>query len=134
MVITLIVVALSFSVLNMVNKQVQAVSYQYALNHEIKELKTALSLDFLNHSEVILVDNSQIIFKSPVSKKEYNHHGLVITREQDSFNIPVKQVVAWLKGKPVTAGKIDAVEIEYEYADIVSKLFVYRSNSCLDNF
>ena len=129
LIITVIVVGLAFSVLNLVQKQMSQIQDGFAGNDERNRLKHALWRDFGTYSRIYYQETSnQLICESPTEKITYEFQENLVVRALDSFRIGRHVPAYYFLGKSQTSGEVDALEIKmFEKGN--SPLFVYKTNT-----
>ena len=129
LIITVIVVGLAFSVLNLVQKQMSQIQDGFAGNGERNRLKHALWRDFGTYSRIYYQETSnQLICESPTEKITYEFQENLVVRALDSFRIGRHVPAYYFLGKSQTSGEVDALEIKmFEKGN--SPLFVYKTNT-----
>ena len=129
LIITVIVVGLAFSVLNLVQKQMSQIQDGFAGNGERNRLKHALWRDFGTYSRIYYQETSnQLICESPTEKITYEFQENLVVRALDSFRIGRHVPAYYFLGKSQTSGEVDALEIKI-FETENSPLFVYKTNT-----
>lgn len=129
MIITVIVVGLAFTVLNLVTKQITVIQKNYNRSTELAFFKQRIWLDFNANNEIVFneVDN-QLILKSDLNLVYYNFKEDYILRNSDTLKVNVKIEKLLFQGKEVTKGYIDAISfLELKETDD-SHFFVFKDN------
>lgn len=128
--ITTLVVGLSYSVLNLVQQQMNGMGDHYDKKAEMNRLKQALWLDFNLCDRVYIQDrNSQLVFDAPTRNGSYVFLQDRIIRQQDTFYIGNYGKQFYFENSSVTIGELDAILLNSELETQNSELFIYKSNS-----
>ena len=129
LIITVIVVGLAFSILNLVQKQMSTIQDGFAENGDRNRLKHALWRDFGTYSRIYYQETSnQLICESPTEKVTYEFQQNLVVRALDSFRIGKHTPACFFLGKSQTSGEVDALEIRtFESGN--NSLFVYKTNT-----
>ncbi len=126
MVITTIVVALVFAVLNLVRRQTGTISQNYTEAVEKDKLFTSLWIDFHSFEQIrasVIKNGQKLQFINPDRKVSYFIYKDRIIKGKDTFP-PIGKITYFGEGKNVRQGKVDAVQLGDK-----SKYFVFRTNA-----
>jgi Tfp pilus assembly protein PilV len=129
MIITVIVVGLAFTVLNLVKKQVVTIQNNFQASSQMTLLKQHLWVDFSRHSQITFDPNSRyLVLHSQTDSTFYKFTDENIISEQDTFEIKVAINKVLFQGKPVSSGNIDAISINEISETDGSNIFVFKKN------
>lgn len=128
--LTAVVVAMAFSVLSLVQRQMKGMEENFAKDTGLELLEQALWLDFNRYRVVSFNPSSdEIHFRTELDSVYYQLHENRVIKYPDTFNIrfPVKKF--YRDGREVTGGIIDALQLETSSDTIGNrKLFVFKKN------
>lgn len=127
--LTIIVVGLAFTVLNLVQKQMGDIQIGFEGNSEKNRLKQVLWRDFRTYSRVYYnSDANQLICENPRERVSYEFQENHVIRALDSFNVNIKSTSGYFIGKNIVSGEVDALELELDDAKETSML-IYKINT-----
>ena len=129
MIITLIVVGLAFTVLNLVKKQIHTIQRNYNRTSELAFFKQRIWLDFNNYSHINFDSKSnQLILKSETDSIFYNFNQEYILRNTDTLKTKVQIEKLCFEGTNVNSGRIDAISFIEKKEASDSHFFVFKKN------
>ncbi|WP_025741258.1 PulJ/GspJ family protein [Aquimarina pacifica] len=128
-VISAIVAGLAFSVLNIVQRNMQTIGANYEYQEQIQGLEVALTIDFNDFTSVKWnpVEN-QLIMSSPINQRVYLFTNDSISTEINTFDVRIKEKVFYFEGKSVNSGDIDAVKLIFDNTREAHRVFVSKHN------
>ena len=127
--LTSIVVGLAFTVLGLVQKQIEAMQVNFNNTLELNKLETQLWLDFHRFPSIRLnASDGKLLLKNELDSVSYTLSEAFIIREKDSFSIELKNKYFYFDGKPVTTNSIDAMKLITTKAFQNRELFIYVDN------
>lgn len=126
-VITLLVVGMAFSVLNLVQKQMTGIAFNLNKSTQLDLLEQSLWLDF-NRYEIIHSTNDELLFKNEIDSIKYHIQDDLIIKDIDTFSIQIDGFEKFLDGKKISSGIIDALKITVNKDSQNKTLFVYKNN------
>ncbi|WP_394973717.1 hypothetical protein [uncultured Croceitalea sp.] len=126
--LTVIVVGLAFSILSLVQKQMNTAKDNFETKTELNQLKQALWRDFRTFTEINF-QNEQLTLKNEINQVNYNFVNDYIIRKTDTFYIRLNQKQLYFDGEVVTSGIVNALVLETSKAAGGKKIFVYRENA-----
>ncbi len=130
LVITVIVVGLAFSVLQLVQKQMGAIGTNYQNTSELNLLRQALWIDFNTYPYLYYDENTQVLrCENGLDFKEYTFTKEWVLREKDTFDLPLKTPLLFVDGKEVSGGSIDALRLSTSKELGNKQLFVHQKNA-----
>jgi len=110
MIITVIVVGLAFSVLNLVQRQIRSIEKNFRKTTELSLLEQQLWQDFNQHSTVIYsVD--KITLQSDLDTIIYAFTPQYSLRDNDTISAKLKVDKIYYEGREVKSGLIDAISL-----------------------
>jgi hypothetical protein len=129
MIITVIVVGLAFTVLDLVRKQINAIQKNYNRTTELAFFKQRIWLDFNKNNDIIYnaIEN-QVVLKSDFDTISYNFKDDIVIRNKDTLNTKVKIEKIFFKGIEIKQGIIDAISFLEEKEASDSKFIVFKNN------
>lgn len=129
MIISTIVVGLAFSVLGIVQKNMNTIAVNYDHRSELASFEVALSLDFSKYTEIQWNKKEQIlVFRSPIAEKQYHFETDSIYNDENTFLLKHKDILWYYEGSEVQTGNIDAIKIQFENTAPLYQMFVYKYN------
>ena len=130
LVITVIVIGLAFSVLNLVQKQITGIGENFGQRTEVNLLRQAFWIDFNKYSEVTYdAQNDVIRCKNEVGGIQYQFNDNTIIREVDTLRISISDKTFYFDGNEVFSGEIDAIRIISAKEEGAKVIFVYKNNT-----
>ncbi|MEM9650262.1 MAG: hypothetical protein AAF969_17430 [Bacteroidota bacterium] len=128
--LTVIVVGLAFSVLNLVQRQMSGIESNYARNTAFDQLKQSLWVDFHQHEDAWYTPkNNVLLFENEMKSVTYELHKDYVVKQQDTFQLEIADIKLWLHGHERTAGEMDALELTLSKAHGKQQLFVFKKNA-----
>jgi hypothetical protein len=129
MIITVIVVGLAFTVLDLVRKQINAIQKNYNRTTELAFFKQKIWLDFNKNNDIIYnaIEN-QVVLKSDFDTISYNFKDDIVIRNKDTLNTKVKIEKIFFQGIEIKQGIIDAISFLEEKEASDSKFIVFKNN------
>lgn len=130
LVITLIVIGLAFSVLNLVQKQMNGINQNYEKSTELNLLRQAFWIDFNTYSKVTYdAENDILRCENEVGGLQYQFNEDVIIRDKDTLKIVITEKKFYFDGNEVSSGEIDALKITSAKKEGAKVIFVYKNNT-----
>ncbi len=128
--LTTLIVGAAFSVLQLVQGQMQSIATNYEKQTRVNLLQQSLWLDF-NRCEAVWYDASQqqLFFKNENETVTYQWVATKILRETDTFYIKTKEFQVFFQGDPVPQGEIDAIDFTTDKQSGTKRLFIYKTNA-----
>jgi len=130
LVITLIVVALAFAMLNLVQKQMGGIEKNYENGTTIQQLRQALWIDFTKYAELRYdPENSKLYCSNEMHEGVvYTFEDTFVLRASDTLAIPIGAKVFYFDGLEVAGGTIDAMQLRIGMEANEKTIFVYKNN------
>lgn len=130
--LTVVVVGLAFSVLNLVQQQMNSSRQNYQRTTELNLLKQALWRDFRTYQYLNFnVDNEQLHLTNEIDAIRYVFFEDYVVRQQDTFKIDLAAKTFYFDGEAVTDGPVDAIQLETNKKSGQKHVFVYRENAAV---
>lgn len=126
LVISSIVISLTFIVLGLVQKQITQIQKGYQNQQEILLLKRVLLKDMNTHQVFFNAKKNCLIFLSPLDTIQYGFKHNYIVREIDTFKLKIKEKQFRLDNSLVKSGWIDAMQLEFDQTFTSKKVFIYK--------
>ena len=128
--ITTIVVGMAFSVLRLVQHQMQGIGANFQRNTELNLLRQRLWIDF-NQAEGVWYNaaEAQLLCSNELQQRTYTFHPDFIVGEKDTFRIKGVRLKFLFKGEVQTHGEVDALDISTSHEMGAQQLFVYKQNA-----
>lgn len=128
LVITSIVVAIAFSVLRLVTKQIQAIQTSYEKQTTLVLFKQQLLQDFERSVRVSWNPDIDVLELNQVDNTvSYELTEAYVVREQDTLSLTVAETTYYYKGLLVTEGAVDAIDLGFSFPGKVTTIFVQRA-------
>lgn len=129
MIITVIVVGLAFTVLNLVKKQIIFIQDNYNKTNEFALFKQSIWLDFNRNNTVFFnLNEKKIIFKSATDSIYYTISDDFVLRNKDTLNVNINIEKLLFQGNEVSQGNIDGISLVENKEGIDSHFFVFKKN------
>jgi Na+-transporting NADH:ubiquinone oxidoreductase subunit NqrC len=128
MVISSIVVSLSFLALENVQRQVRSINQTFDRQQKILKLERMLAMDLETYQNTFDKVNNRILFYGKNDTVQYRFLNSKVYRNKDSIELSIQNTVFYLEGNPVTAGKFDALEFQFSDTYNQQGFFLYRRN------
>lgn len=111
LILTTIVVGLSFSVLNVIEKHMIIIQNNYQGQTEVRTLENVLNLDFHKYSNVEYDNNmDKLLFSNEMDSIAYQFSKSTVVRGKDTFNVSLIEKFLFYKGSETPSGPIDALK------------------------
>ncbi len=128
--ITALVVGMAYSVLRLVQVQMDGISSNYTRNTEQRMLRQSLWMDFNMHDR-IWYDAKQrgLLLTNEIDQVKYRFQEKMVLRERDTFFVKTNELLPYFNAMPGSeGGEIDAMDL-YVGQGKGMRLFVYKRNS-----
>ncbi|WP_046758578.1 hypothetical protein [Kordia jejudonensis] len=127
--LTVIVVGLAFSVLQLVQKHMYAIKNNFENSTQVTLLEQSLWID-ANRSNSIQYDDytNTLHFISEVDTVTYHFEKEYIRKELDTFSIHIANTLFYFEGKETTNRKIDAFKLTTEKEFQHRVIFISKRN------
>ena len=112
MIITVIVVGLAFSVLNLVQKQIHGIRKNFDKTTELALFEQQLYQDFNNSNSIVYQENK--IHITGLDTVSYTVYGDYSLRNNDTIPLRLQIIRTYLSGKEVKKGNIDGLLLSAE--------------------
>lgn len=129
MIITVIIIGIAFSVLNLVKKEIGTIEKNYSKTTELLQLEQRLWLDYNTHSNVnYRKKNNLLTLISEVDTVTYNFSDNFILRNKDTIKAKVTIDKLYFLGKEIKEGTSDAISILCSKELPNYTIFVFKQN------
>ncbi|MEO1486506.1 MAG: type II secretion system protein [Bacteroidota bacterium] len=128
--ITTIIVSMAFMVLRLVQQQMRAIQNNYAVSHQIHDVKQRLWMDF-NRNDAIWFnrETNQLLFSNPVRPQNYRFEEAYTIMDNDTLAITVAEKSFYLLGVETKDGPIDAMKLVLSSGKRNHEVFVRKDNA-----
>lgn len=127
LVISSIVISITFLVLLMVQKQIKNIQTNLITIQEIQDTERMIWKDFNEYNLVYYEKQKGLIFKSELDSLIYKFDDNFIIRKNYKFPIHIVEKKLFLNGKEVQSGTIDAIKIDVIPVFGITELFIYKN-------
>ena len=129
MIITVIVVGLAFTVLDLVRKQIIAIQKNYNRTTEMAFFKQRIWLDFNKNYDITFnATENQVVLKSDFDTINYNFKDDFVIRNKDTLKTKLKIKKIFFQGAAIKQGVIDAIAFIEEKEAADSHFLVFKNN------
>lgn len=129
MIITAIVVGMAFSVLRLVQKQIHTIQANFNKTSTLALFEQRLWQDFNEPHEILYnVQKQNIMIISEIDTVNYSFQENYTLRNQDTIKLKLIAQNAFLNGKEIKDGMIDAIKISAETTLPNYEIFVSKKN------
>tara|TARA_R110002033_G_scaffold169674_4_gene210782 strand:+ start:4463 stop:4924 length:462 start_codon:yes stop_codon:yes gene_type:complete len=126
LVISSIVISLTFIVLGLVQKQIAQIQQGYQDQQEIVLLKRVLLKDINTHDVFFEAKENRLFCYSSKDTIQYSLEPNYILREKDTFKLKLKEKQFLLDNQIVKKDWIDAIHLEFDQSFTAKKIFLYK--------
>jgi len=127
--ITALVVGMAYSVLRLVQIQMNGISSNYEETTEVRLLKQSLWIDFNQYDRIWHhAANRELLLSNAISEVEYQFQKELILKGKDTFHIKTKELLAYFEVGTIIEGEIDAIDLYVEGGN-GTRIFVFKRNS-----
>lgn len=128
--ITVIVVGMAFSVLNLVQKQMNTIEGIYDVKLETNKLRQSLWADFNRYSYVFYNQKEERLYLSnELETKYYEITQNALVNQKDTFYIQLQSKAFYFNNQERTTGEVDAIELRTSKEAGNQQIFVYKQNA-----
>ena len=131
LVITSIVVGLAFTVLSLVQKQMNTIDKNLSNNQSVTLLQESLWIDF-NRYENIRIESNKLNMFHPLDSVSYIFNTNYSIKQKDTFKVVVKSMTGYFNASPVMSGQINAISLEVDIEGVLKKVFAYKTNTAVN--
>ena len=128
--ITVIVVGLAFSILRLVQKQMNGISENFSAKTEKELFKQALWRDMNTFSRIYFdQETNELSCESALKQIKYQFDdNFIIRDQQDTFDLTIKQKQLFFLGNAINTGEVDAVQLKWTDST-QTPIMVYKTNA-----
>jgi len=129
LILTSIVVGLSFSVLALVQKQMLSIQENYNKNLELNKLQTALWIDFNRYPTIRYnsIEND-LMLKNELDSVFYKFHKDFILKNNDTINVQIETKQFYFDGEISKTNQLDAIKLTTSKDYQNRELFIYKKS------
>lgn len=126
LILTTIVVSISFSILNLVHKQFYSIKGNLNETTKLQFVSTRFKLELDKHEDIILdPSKNKISFISPIDTSYVYLNKEYLLFANDSLKMP--RITYFKKGSKVSSGPIDAIKMEFDKKSLTNVIFISKS-------
>lgn len=127
--ITALVVGMAFSVLRLVQVQMNGISSNYERNTEMRLLRQRLWMDFNAHDRIWYKNQDRkLLLVNGISEINYRFQEDMVVREHDTFRIKINELSPYFGAGSVDEGEIDAMDLFIGEKN-GTRVFIYKRNA-----
>ncbi len=126
LIISSIVISLTFIVLGLVQKQITQIQKGYQSQQEILLLKRVLLKDINTHQVFFNAKQNRLILMNALDTIQYHFNSNYVLREIDTFKVKIKEKQFRLDNTLVKSGWIDAMQLDFNQTYTLKKVFIYK--------
>lgn len=126
LVISSIVVSLTFVVLGLVQKQISKIQRNFKDQQEIQLLERVLLQDINTHYAFYQKEKDFLNLESAKDTILYQFEENYILREKDTFHLKIVEKQFLLDNKVVKTGWVDAMHLEFNQSYSAKNIFIYK--------
>lgn len=128
--ITTIVVGMAFSVLHLVQRQMDGIRSNYVNNTELNLLKRSLWIDFNRYDHIQYHGgNGQLDFINEMGSTTYQFDEGMVIKARDTFHLEFDRGEFYFQYNELFEGEVDAIYLQTGPKYGGQGLFVYKTNS-----
>jgi type II secretory pathway pseudopilin PulG len=130
MLITVIVVGIAFSVLQLVQKQLYGIQTNFGNITNVRLLEQSLYID-MHRSNLIQYDevNNKLHFISEIDTVSYQFEKDYVHKVTDTFNVAVRDMKLFFEGIETNTAKIDAFKLTTSKEFRKATIFIFKRNT-----
>ncbi len=130
LIVTIIVVGLAFSILNLVQKQMSGIEENFEQDTTYNLLRQSLWLDFRTYNDISYnAKNVSLTCENEVTSVTYVLEESFVIRNLDTLNTSIVDKIFYFDGNEVTSGPIDAIRLISKKEEGSHVIFVYKNNA-----
>lgn len=126
LVVSSIVIGITFTVLNLIQKQVSGIRNNFSNQQEVQTLERVLWQDFNTYDVYYSLINDALEFTNNKETIIYRFNENYVLRQNDTIKTNIINKSLFLNGKLVTNGYIDAISIVTEKQYTSNKIFAFK--------
>lgn len=129
LVLTVIVVGLSFTALNIVNKNVLSIQKNYHSNSNKSLFEQQLTIDFNTYNSILLNKTAdEILLMNPLDSINYIISEGNFIREKDTIIKGVSNISFFNFGNQIKKGSLDALKVNFDEQNEENFIFIFKQN------
>lgn len=127
--ITALVVGMAYSVLRLVQVQMNGISSNYERNTELRLLRQRLWMDFNAYDRIWYKNQDRkLLLVNGISEINYRFQENTVVRELDTFHIKINELSPYFGAGSVDEGEIDAMDM-FIGEENRTRVFIYKRNA-----
>jgi len=127
MAVSAIVVGIAFSVLTVVQNNMNSITTNYEYHSKIKALEVELTIAMHQCTHIEWQpEEATLTLSSPMTTAQYRLYTDSIVTPTLTYPLVTKNVLFYRSGTVVTSGAIDAIEFDFEHTSALHRTFVYK--------
>ena len=126
LVISSLVISLSFLALNNVQKQVRNVTKTFDKQHRVAKLERLLRSDLNRYNGFYNATGSVLQLKNTTDSLSYHFTDSTVVRGKEVIPLQINQIMFFLDGVAVPSGAVDAIEGVFSDTFFQGGFFVYK--------
>jgi len=131
--LTVIVVGLAFSILNLVQKQMNGIQEGYEIKTVNNQLKQGLWIDFNSHGQIQWDSKEQLLLmQNEIGQTSYRFYENFVLKGKDTLHTDIRVNALYFKGNLVDKGDVDALELVSSDQGN-EMLFIFKNNAASDS-
>lgn len=132
LVISAIIISLSLSILNLVQKNFNKLNLNFGQQTENIFITRKLQRDLNYYSRITIEKGKNLKFRNPLDSVQYRFENPFIIGSFDTLATDFKGLLFFYKGDRVVSGEIDAIKIKTASKENI--FFISRSNAIEEKF
>mgnify|MGYP000418643583 CR=1 FL=1 len=128
LVVSSLVIAIAFSVLSMVRKQIITLQKNYGLKKELRSFELTFARDINTRSAICFNTKNNLFLKGVDNNIRYQFLDSIVIREEDTLKIPIKNKTFFYLNVLIHSPYYDVVDIKvlYQYVVVLNpSLYVF---------
>ena len=128
--ITSLVVGTAFSVLRLVQQQMNGITGNFEKNTELNLLRQSLWIDFNQYDGIWYEPTAQELkFANELKTTTYQFNDGSVVKERDTFHIKIIDRLRYFNGESKFSGEIDALDLYTAKEEGGQRVFVFKRNA-----
>lgn len=125
LVISGIVVSITFLALQLVQKQIKEIQVNYRDQQDIQQFERVIVNDLNTRKPLLKKEENQLVFYGANDVITYTFEKDYFIREKDTFKLKIIEKSFFLDNEKVDKGNVDAIHFKFTQSYSVKQLFVY---------
>jgi len=128
--LTVIVVGLAFSVLNLIQGQMNSAKKTFEDSSSWNRLRQGLWRDARTYPTIIFdAKTQQLTFENGYERLQYRFTADYVIRNKDTFAIELAEKQFFLDAREVSSGRLNAMQFSSKPSEGGKRIFVYQDNT-----